>query len=609
MFLLCLGFLLPFIALAGEDDLTYRLGPGQILKLDEDGSLILRDAVSGEVVLGGRLDSLVDERRQRDREVERRSVSFQAREGQEGGHRGYSRRADDDGDGWVDEDPLDGLDNDGDGLRDEDFAAISDHMTALSLTQGQGTAHLEFMQWRGPRLQQNLFLSLQAAHQLGDAVHPHYRLDSGGESWVETEIACGRHDLQGVLQPRRGVAYVSRLVNEESPGEAALPSALVQSGGSSVSWLGVLILNSEHHGPGRREFLPRIENGTLNLPLNDEPLALVICKAASWVQLNRLLLDARGVYEGVQDPVSGRQVHWIVPPLCVHCRQETAVDFTATIVPAGGLELALDLRPGLSGLVDPDLFTLGRRPLGIPAEIRWEPADGPARRVFWGENHPGVRRPTFAGHPAPFCDLGLGANHDLTGRLVFQFPSFSGGFDDPGSGGKGDFLQGTWLDGRTFSATGEIVLQTETRDSLSAASKASNGEAARSSRERESLQLAPALLDGWPNPFRDRITLEFRVPGTVGETFDWTRIDRLPEGWEKSAPMAWKGGRPTVSVKMYSVNGQELASLREGSFGTGRYAVTWDGTDASGRPLASGTYFCKLQMDDYSVTRRIVFLR
>ncbi|MFH1501765.1 MAG: T9SS type A sorting domain-containing protein [Candidatus Eisenbacteria bacterium] len=43
---------------------------------------------------------------------------------------GGARNVDDDGDGYVDEDRLDGFDNDGDLLTDEDFAAISDEMFA-----------------------------------------------------------------------------------------------------------------------------------------------------------------------------------------------------------------------------------------------------------------------------------------------------------------------------------------------------------------------------------------------------------------------------------------------------------------------------------------------
>ena len=49
-------------------------------------------------------------------------------EGSRGGNRLPSPAADDDNDGLIDEDPLNGLDDDGDGYIDEDFAAISNQM-------------------------------------------------------------------------------------------------------------------------------------------------------------------------------------------------------------------------------------------------------------------------------------------------------------------------------------------------------------------------------------------------------------------------------------------------------------------------------------------------
>jgi|GEM_PF-5547529 len=56
---------------------------------------------------------------------------YESYEGAPGGNRvGFSMHADDDADGWVDEDPLNGVDDDGDGVIDEDFAAISDQMFA-----------------------------------------------------------------------------------------------------------------------------------------------------------------------------------------------------------------------------------------------------------------------------------------------------------------------------------------------------------------------------------------------------------------------------------------------------------------------------------------------
>lgn len=53
---------------------------------------------------------------------------YVAHEGDPGGARAPSLKFDDDRDGEIDEDPLNGYDDDGDGLIDEDFAAVSDQM-------------------------------------------------------------------------------------------------------------------------------------------------------------------------------------------------------------------------------------------------------------------------------------------------------------------------------------------------------------------------------------------------------------------------------------------------------------------------------------------------
>lgn len=53
---------------------------------------------------------------------------YQSFEGSRGGNRLPSPAADDDGDGSIDEDPLNGFDDDSDGYIDEDFAAISNQM-------------------------------------------------------------------------------------------------------------------------------------------------------------------------------------------------------------------------------------------------------------------------------------------------------------------------------------------------------------------------------------------------------------------------------------------------------------------------------------------------
>ncbi len=608
LLLLCLVSAGP--AKAAPSSVTYQLGPDLSLQVLADGSLLLVEGETDQVLLSGNLDDLADSRRRRGREQDLRGAFFMAREGQDAGQRGFAERADDDGDGRVDEDPLDGLDNDRDGLCDEDFAAISDRMTALRLNQGRGEGQLEIMHWDGPRLEQALFLKLRATHELGAAHRPAYQLDTRGSAWQETEVACGGHDLLGQPLDLTGLALVSRLVRPASEKQDfSAPNSRVAEDRDQVSWLGVMVLNPDRHGPGKRDLGPQLNQRSLRLPLGEESMALVICRAPGWVQLNRLLIDAHRIYAGVTDPVTGQRTRWIVPPLCAHCRQGKTVDFEASLWPDGQLDLAIRIGPERSGLLDPDLFLLDGTALGLPETIRWEPTDGSPAQLDWREHHPDRLDAGVVADSRLVCDLDLEVDHEVTGRLVFSFPNFEGGFPDLPEAENSHLLQGLRLDGRPFSVTGEVHPAAEVEMASPWAVEAEDSAAAEEDSGRDILWLSPALLDGFPNPFRERITIEFAVPSTLGETFDWDRIERVPVGWDKASPMVWSGGQPLVSLKIYGVNGQELVSLSEGSYSSGRYNVSWDGTDAAGRQVASGTYFCKLQLDEFSVTRRLVFLR
>ena len=73
--------------------------------------------------------------------------------------------------------------------------------------------------------------------------------------------------------------------------------------------------------------------------------------------------------------------------------------------------------------------------------------------------------------------------------------------------------------------------------------------------------------------------------------------------------MPWQKGAPHATVKIYTMSGQEVATLHDAEVVGGEVTVSWSGSDDFGRKVASGTYFCKLQMDEWSVTRRLVYLR
>ena len=59
-----------------------------------------------------------------------------------------------------------------------------------------------------------------------------------------------------------------------------------------------------------------------------------------------------------------------------------------------------------------------------------------------------------------------------------------------------------------------------------------------------------------------------------------------------------------VSLKVYSLLGQEVAALVDRTLTAGRHSVTWNAGS-----LPSGAYFCRLRAGSFTQTRRLVLLR
>jgi uncharacterized Zn ribbon protein len=88
------------------------------------------------------------------------------------------------------------------------------------------------------------------------------------------------------------------------------------------------------------------------------------------------------------------------------------------------------------------------------------------------------------------------------------------------------------------------------------------------------------LHQNYPNPFNARTKLQYQVPEDA-----------------------------YVSLRIYNILGQEVITLVDRRQRAGDYIITWDGRDDGGLDVASGIYFCRLQVGGYAETVKMVILR
>jgi M6 family metalloprotease-like protein len=104
---------------------------------------------------------------------------------------------------------------------------------------------------------------------------------------------------------------------------------------------------------------------------------------------------------------------------------------------------------------------------------------------------------------------------------------------------------------------------------------------------REPMMLAEDFVLGqnYPNPFN----LNTKISYTLRPSRD--------------------GRNPRTELKVYNILGQVVKVLFDGLQLPGSYSAVWDGTDLSGRPVASGFYLYQLVRGDQEVTRKMILLK
>ena len=89
-----------------------------------------------------------------------------------------------------------------------------------------------------------------------------------------------------------------------------------------------------------------------------------------------------------------------------------------------------------------------------------------------------------------------------------------------------------------------------------------------------------ALSDNYPNPFNPQTKIAFS----------------LPESHH-------------VQLTVYGVDGRRVATIVDEVRSAGLHEVVWMGRDQSGRSVASGTYFCRIQAGPYSDVKKMTLMK
>lgn len=88
------------------------------------------------------------------------------------------------------------------------------------------------------------------------------------------------------------------------------------------------------------------------------------------------------------------------------------------------------------------------------------------------------------------------------------------------------------------------------------------------------------LSQNYPNPFNPVTAIEYRLPE-----------------------------RSHVKLKVFNVLGQKVRTLIDREESAGSYTIIWDGTDTSGKSVASGVYLYRFQAGDHIETKKMLLLK
>ncbi|MBN2184431.1 MAG: T9SS type A sorting domain-containing protein [Candidatus Krumholzibacteriota bacterium] len=468
-------------------------------------------------------------------------------EGADRGIRYPSAGCDDDGDGAVDEDPFDYLDNDSDGKTDEDFGVIGNEM---AVTRGvEPRTGLTFCQssytWAYGHVRDFIGFTSVFLYPEDDDGRKQDML--GIETALCLDFAVGQGDHPDRSEDDKYFFIEKKTGNKDYGEEYTRLFAAVSDGGPG-GLCAVVIFDFE--APG----------------VSDQPIEAIIADTS-------LAFCGRVDKEGRKTLISRIPV---IPKLSPG--EKFQVDW-ALVFGCSEKSLERNISRAIetyTGVTDDD----GKPRRWIVPARKAEYITLPGRLApVWVE---GKRKPA-ASIILPAKDdedlewIKVGENVCEAYERVYRRLMVSVE-DEVMRKGEAFVIEGQFSDGTIFTTR---INQKEIESFASGESESPG-------------RLPDEFMSVFPNPFVSSLNIHLRITETPGQVSSQSGAEI----------------RGVSSVRIYDVKGRLVRTiLPEEYLHPGDYSLGWDGNDESSMPVSPGVYYCKLQIEQRTLTKRVILLR
>ena len=115
---------------------------------------------------------------------------------------------------------------------------------------------------------------------------------------------------------------------------------------------------------------------------------------------------------------------------------------------------------------------------------------------------------------------------------------------------------------------------------------------------------------GNASPFSDEIGVVTGITTEQGIPTDFALKQNYPNPFNPSTEIAFALPKAVrVKLSVFTITGEQIATLVDREMAAGNYSVTWNGEGLSGRPVSSGLYLYRIEAGDFVSVRKMVMLK